>query len=190
MRQQCRGEQEWVCSVSALAWCISIHEAIMLTLEPVVALVWVIVQVCDLSFLHVSNIAHTHTRARALKLLGESVWVMLLLLLLHSGHHSETQNGRVLLHYAEALLYCVHVWQQMRQELHGGKTTVRLSITHCSATTPTKWRQQEYLFFLHPGAPERGCRSDRCGTRHHFPPFEETEKKTVPHMDWTTMRWR
>lgn len=51
-----------VCGVSALAWCISIHEAIMLTLEAAVALMCVSVSVC----VHVCDLFspwHTHTHA-------------------------------------------------------------------------------------------------------------------------------
>lgn len=71
----------------------------MLKLEAAVALMCVSVSVCVcmcvIFFFH-----DTHTRMHAEKhnyslflfqLLGESIW---LLLLLHSGHHSETQNGR------------------------------------------------------------------------------------------------
>lgn len=65
------------------------------------------------------------------------------MMLLHSEHHRDKKMGGFLLHYAEASVYCVHVWQEMRQELREGRCVcvcggVHLSVTHCSATTPTK----------------------------------------------------
>lgn len=66
----------------------------------------------------------------------------------------------VLLHYVEALLCCMYgcivcmYGQKMR---HKASWLKPVCLTHCSSTTPTKWRQQKkkkkkkYLFFFYAG---------------------------------------
>lgn len=65
----------------------------------------------------------------------------------------------VLLHYVEALLCCMDgcivcmYGQKMR---HKASWLKPVCLTHCSSTTPTKWRQQKkkkkkYLFFFYAG---------------------------------------
>lgn len=75
-------------------------------------------------------------------------------------------------------IVCMHWWQQMRaQSLMITKKTCSPLSTHCSTTTPTKWKQQNTCYLFYAGAPQRGCWSYRCGTRHHFPPLKRRRRK-------------
>lgn len=104
----------------------------------------------------------------------------------------------VLLHYVEALLCCMYgcivcmYGQKMR---HKASWLKPVCLTHCSSTTPTKWRQQKKKkeekipVFLLRRAPQRGCSTYSCGTRHHFSPLwkkkRRRRKKSVPRMNRT-----
>lgn len=101
--------------------------------------------------------------------------MLLLLLLLHSEHHSQTQNGRVLLHCAEALLYC----------MSGSRWDNSLLIRNLFAWLCNTLQQHntdqmkawKYLFFFYAGTPQRGCSSYRCGSRHHISPLDRERKE-------------
>lgn len=92
----------------------------------------------------------------------------------------------VLLHYVEALLCCMYgcivcmYGQKMR---HKASWLKPVCLTHCSSTTPTKWRQQKKKkeekipVFLLRRAPQRGCSTYSCGTRHHFSPLWKKKRR-------------
>lgn len=104
----------------------------------------------------------------------------------------------VLLHYVEALLCCMDgcivcmYGQKMR---HKASWLKPVCLTHCSSTTPTKWRQQKkkkkkkYLFFFYAGLHREDAQPIAAAPVTISPPFGrrngEEEKKSVPRMNRT-----
>ena len=122
--------------------------------------VCVCVCMCVIFFSMTHTLSHTHTHTHTcmhtethnyslflFQLLGESIW-LLLLLLLHSGHHSQTQNGRFCCIMSRRYcVVCMDVWMDVLYAWRWDtkprdKLKKTVCLTHCSSTTPTEWRQQ------------------------------------------------
>lgn len=146
---------------------------------------------CVIFFLHDT---HTHTRMHAEKhnyslflfqLLGESIW---LLLLLHSGHHSETQNGRFCcimsrrycVVWMYGWMYCMHVWAEDETQSLMIKTCLSHTLQQHNTDkmkAAKKKKEEKIPVFLLRRAPQRGCSTYSCGTRHHFSPLWKKKRR-------------